>query len=125
MPSDLEIDFAANKIWEATGGALIDHAGKAIGADIGADIGFYIGGAIGGAIGFFCPAAEIPLVEGGEFLGERLGAYLGGKAGKTAADVTNKFIEKKVIDPSAEHVFKAGFENVMAQKSPTLKNSGY
>ena len=51
----------------------------------------------------------------GEFVGKEVGAFIGKLSGKIAAKVTNDFIEKKVVDPSAEYVYNKTFGN-------TLKN---
>jgi len=98
------LHFAADKIWERTGGAFVDEVSSLIGTVSGAFAGEYLGGLTGIAFGIFFPEIEVPLVIGGVFLGSNLGRAIGLVGGKVIGDMVNELIEHEIIEPASDQV---------------------
>ena len=58
------IEFAANEVWERTGGVLVEKVMEKLGAAGGEAAGKYLGGEIGLVIGVLCPEIAVPVVLG-------------------------------------------------------------
>ena len=68
------------------------------------------------------PEFEIPLIIAGDLVGQKVGTFLGKVAGKIGAKVTNDFLEKRVIDPSAKYIFNKTFIKTLISKAKTMVN---
>ena len=98
------LHFAADKVWERTGGAFVDEVSSLIGTVSGAFAGEYLGGLTGIAFGIFFPEIEVPLVIGGVFMGSNLGRAIGLVGGKVIGDIVNELIEHEIIEPASDQV---------------------
>ena len=68
------------------------------------------------------PEFEAPLIIAGDLVGQKVGTFLGKVAGKIGAKVTNDFLEKRVIDPSAKYIFNKTFIKTLKSKALTMVN---
>jgi hypothetical protein len=111
------VKFAANEVWERTGGKLVQVGLETLGEAAGAGCGRYLGGTAGLALGILFPEIEVPIVIGGVFVGSKFGQVLGLFAGKVAAKIANEWLEDEIIDPQVESLLLTALNTTMLEDS--------